>query len=471
MKIKISLLLVLVLSSVAYPYGSRNRYGDVTGTGATTSKVTISRIAGFQTDETWTVGAGAGVTLTPDTTPANVKYGTQSLKVYVPSGVDAIVQCTLPTPITVRGGIGFWVKTDNASAVTNVNVRCYEASGARHQLTNMVYEAGLPSIIMKLQDNIWNFVWLPKAGYPQGDAPWIKVGTPTNWGTTANPTYDITKIAFEIVVTGNTNVWFGDLLAQDASKAGIVLGFDDEYASVYTVAYPAMKERGWKGVLWVAGVNVGGVGFMTAAQIQELYNAGWDICSHSYAHTVSINSTPLAGIEADMITEIGFLKNNGWYRGFQFHGWPGNSGLSLPGDDGESIGDVAKEYFLGCRALSEFTLPANMDGVYTYWHDQQWSLWIPPNWHNLAYYGYSGTDFTTAMQGFVDLTISMRGVLNTHTHRILAGTPGTGNVSIDFFNAMIAYLDTEVAAGNIEVITMSDWYGLNQQEGRRARYE
>jgi hypothetical protein len=101
-----------------------------------------------------------------------------------------------------------------------------------------------------------------------------------------------------------------------------------------------------------------------------------------------------------------------------------------------------------------------MNGVHTYWYSQQWSLWIPPNWHNLAYhannYG-SSTDFTVSMQGFVDLTIAMRGVLNTYTHRILA-SPGVNDISTGFFSDMIAYLDTKVAAGEIEVITMSDWY-------------
>jgi hypothetical protein len=424
-----------------------------------TNRPVITRIAGFQTNETWNV-SGTGVTATRDTTPENVKHGNCSLKVYVPKGVTGTTYCTLPIPITVRSAVGFWVKTDNASAISYLGIKCFEDPLKFHTL-GMLGQT-LPNSILKLQDNTWNFVWLPKAGNPKGGCPWVP-GTgsekPTDWGTVANPTYTVTKIKFIITATGNVNIWFGDLVAQEASKAAIILGFDGPYASVYTEAFPVMKARGWKGVIWdvTGGVTNG----MTTAQIQELYDAGWDICSHGHSGKVfgATCQVEASVVVTDLDNAINALKSNGWYRGIQFHSWMGNTGYSLPDANGKSAGDLMKERFLGSRGLSEFTIPANMNGVRGEWYSYQWSPWIPPNWHNLAFFGCrysSGTDFTD-MQGFVDLTIAMRGVLNTYTHRILA-SPGVNDISTGFFSDMIAYLDTKVATGEIEVITMSDWY-------------
>jgi hypothetical protein len=421
----------------------------------------IRRVAGFQDDETWTV-SGTGVTASRDTTPENVKHGNCSLKVYVPSGTSGgSAYCTLPIPVTVRSGIGFWIKTDVASAITSLAIECWETSTGYQRLTALTTQT-LPNTILKLQDNTWNFVWLPKAGYPKGGYPWLATGTPppTDWGTAANPTYTITKIRFVFSAGGNVNIWFGDLVAQEAPKAAIILGFDGPYASVYTEAFPVMKARGWKGVLWVVAGSIGTSGFMTAAQIQELYDAGWDICSHGYSGAVFSASTATSVVRTDLENAIQTLHSNGWYRGDQFHSWMGNAGKSLPDADGKSAGDLAKDYFLGCRGFSEFTIPANMNGVHIYWYDQQWSLWIPPNWYNLAYHPNSwgsNTDFTFSMQGFVDLTIAMHGVLNTYTHRILI-SPGVNDISTGFFSDMIAYLDQRTASGEIEIITMSDWY-------------
>lgn len=424
--------------------------------------ITISRIAGFQDDETWDVLSGTGVTVAADT--ADFKYGTQSLKVTCGQATTGTITCTLPAPITVRSGIGFWVKTDNATALTYLRIECYEDTGTKnHRTINLLAQTLPGSAILKLRDNVWNFIWLPKAGYPAGGNPWVASNSPAAWGTAANPTYTIKIVRFVFVVTGACNIRFGDLVAQEAPKAAIVLGFDGPYSSVYTEAFPVMQARGWRGVIWAVAGNIGTAGYMTAAQIQELYNAGWDICSHGYSGvTYNLDgSTAASAVRADITNAINTLHNNGWYRGSQFHSWMGNIGRSAADPNtGEKAGDIAKGYFLGCRALSLFALPENQNGVYTYWEEDQWSLWIPPNWHSLAYYANnygSNTSFAYSMQGFVDLTIAMRGVLNTYTHRILA-SPGLMDVSTGFFSAMIDYLDTKVAAGEIEVITMSDWY-------------
>jgi len=412
------------------------------------SQLYIRRVAGFQDDETW-VCSGAGVTITADTTPANVKHGDRSLKVHIPSGVTGTAYCTLPLSVTVRSGIGIWVKVDHASSVGALFIEVYENSSKGYKISLRAAST--------LEDDVWNFVWLPI----QPDA-WTALNNPTEWGTAANPTYAVSKIRFDIFASGgDINVNFGDLLTQDFPKAGVIIGFDGPYASVYTNAFPAMKARGWRGVVWCVVGNIGISGYMTQAQIQELYDAGWDICSHGYSGVTFTDSTPTATVIEDVCSARDTLHSMGFYRGSQFHSWMGNSGTSaLDPNTGEKAGDIAKNLFLAVRGESRFNIPANNNGDYYRFYDTRWSMWIPVNRYCLPYYGLhygNNTNFSCTAQRYFDLAIAERGVLSTYAHRVLA-SPSVYDISTTFFNDMTTYLDGKVSAGDIEVITMSDWY-------------
>ncbi len=78
---------------------------------------------------------------------------------------------------------------------------------------------------------------------------------------------------------------------------GVVLTFDDGYASVYEVAKPLLEERGVRAAAFVPtgyiGRSFGGntragsgpaLATMTADQIRALRDAGWDIGAHSVSH-------------------------------------------------------------------------------------------------------------------------------------------------------------------------------------------
>lgn len=82
--------------------------------------------------------------------------------------------------------------------------------------------------------------------------------------------------------------------------------FDDGNPSDYTVAYPLLKSYGACGNLMVIPEYIGTGGYMSIAQITEMYNDGWDICNHAdYESVIS---------EADMETKIVLGQNSliGW---------------------------------------------------------------------------------------------------------------------------------------------------------------
>jgi peptidoglycan/xylan/chitin deacetylase (PgdA/CDA1 family) len=65
----------------------------------------------------------------------------------------------------------------------------------------------------------------------------------------------------------------------------VVISFDDNDITVYTTAFPIMKEFGFVGVNYLVGNRLGSDGFMSTDQIKELIAAGWEVGSHSMTHT------------------------------------------------------------------------------------------------------------------------------------------------------------------------------------------
>jgi peptidoglycan/xylan/chitin deacetylase (PgdA/CDA1 family) len=64
----------------------------------------------------------------------------------------------------------------------------------------------------------------------------------------------------------------------------VVISFDDGDQSVYSQAFPIMKELGFTGVNYIVVNYVGMDGFMSVDQLKELAAAGWETGSHSMTH-------------------------------------------------------------------------------------------------------------------------------------------------------------------------------------------
>lgn len=71
-----------------------------------------------------------------------------------------------------------------------------------------------------------------------------------------------------------------------------MLNFDDALMNTYKVAFPIMEKHGLKGILFVptivfikdARIRSDKAPHMNLEQAKELYEAGWEIGSHSYSH-------------------------------------------------------------------------------------------------------------------------------------------------------------------------------------------
>jgi|GEM_PF-2750429 len=60
--------------------------------------------------------------------------------------------------------------------------------------------------------------------------------------------------------------------------------FDDGWKTAYSVAYPAMKEKGFKGTLSVVSSQVGYPAFCGESELRQMYDYGWDLVNHTEGH-------------------------------------------------------------------------------------------------------------------------------------------------------------------------------------------
>ncbi len=91
-----------------------------------------------------------------------------------------------------------------------------------------------------------------------------------NWGYTTIPIKKLTNAIS---------------LGETLPDRPIIITFDDGDESVYTQAFPIMKEFGFTGVIYLVYNYIGTPGYMTVDQIKELAAAGWEVGSHSMTHS------------------------------------------------------------------------------------------------------------------------------------------------------------------------------------------
>jgi peptidoglycan/xylan/chitin deacetylase (PgdA/CDA1 family) len=62
------------------------------------------------------------------------------------------------------------------------------------------------------------------------------------------------------------------------------LTFDDGHITTYGEAFPMMEGKGVTGTAYIVPTWIGNTEYMSWAQVQQLYSAGWEIGSHSMTH-------------------------------------------------------------------------------------------------------------------------------------------------------------------------------------------
>lgn len=406
----------------------------------------IKTIAGMQQNETW---AATNASIAADT--ADAPYGLQSRAVTVNAGATSSVTCTLPLAASIRGNAMFLLKIDDLTKVDNIVAYVYESDTVGRY--NYVYRRSVePVNEYRFADGVWTLCIMRREQISIGQ------GTPTAWQDwsggepTGGDEYAITKIRIDIYAASGESpvVKIGGVFSQDFPKAGVIFQFDDGYSSVYELAYPRLLARGWRGAIACVPSLLDTSGKMTTAQVQELYDAGWDITAHGYTHTVHNSSTTVA----DQIEELqqcqAALRQAGWHRGSDFWTWPGGVGDNV---ERNAVPYVSTFYKQACRrTVHNSTAPLDT------WLLNYADTWFHRNRFATPCIPYSESAWTNFIATYLPRAIRLHHVALILTHRILvAADPGNVNdCNVTNFETLLDYVQTQVDAGEAEVLTHTD---------------
>lgn len=146
-------------------------------------------------------------------------------------------------------------------------------------------------------------------------------------GAFGGATWDSLSVgAIKITVTGSGgtpphSITFDSYRYNHQRMPRFLMTFDDFYESVYTEAYAYMQPRGIVGTFYVAKNFVGEDGYITLAQLQEMYASGWTIANHGESH-VSWATLSDAQVTAELVGCKDWLVANGMPNGAVHHAYP-----------------------------------------------------------------------------------------------------------------------------------------------------
>jgi peptidoglycan/xylan/chitin deacetylase (PgdA/CDA1 family) len=129
----------------------------------------------------------------------------------------------------------------------------------------------------------------------------------------------VRHITFQLTSTGTpgAEIWVKEVRYGVRTHPSIVFYFDDQHITQYTVAKPILDRYGLKSTICVSGdalINNQASGiYMTQAQLQEMYDDGHEIVSHSWAHG-SYGGMTYQQIYDDAQRNQDLITSRGWYR-------------------------------------------------------------------------------------------------------------------------------------------------------------
>lgn len=128
-------------------------------------------------------------------------------------------------------------------------------------------------------------------------------------------TNDIVSMQVRVEALSGTNsaVTFDTLIRDETQKAKLLFTFDDGWGTQYTEAFKRMSKKGIVGTIAVVPSLVNTSGYVTLAQLQEIYDYGWDLVNHTMNH-VNLKNVDSATIRSEIADGEQWLNSNGFTR-------------------------------------------------------------------------------------------------------------------------------------------------------------
>lgn len=225
-------------------------------------------------------------------------------------------------------------------------------------------------------------------------------------------------------------VSFDSVLVDEETLPRCLLTFDDGYDDVYNEAFAYMQPRGLKGTSYVPGSLIeGGTGFMTKAQLAEMYASGWAIGNHTYNH-VDMSVYTQAQAYAELKTNRDWLIANGYTRAADHVCYP--------------VGGYNADVLLAMAQVGAKTGRTTKSN-YQYTADHLYELTIKEISNNTT---------LEAAKSVVNSAISRQATVVLMLHKLVENPAVSTEWSISNFRGLVDFL----VARKIKVVTIDEWY-------------
>jgi hypothetical protein len=253
------------------------------------------------------------------------------------------------------------------------------------------------------------------------------------------------------------DVTFGEVRINRKTKAKAILQFDGPFASVYTIALPILNKYGFKGGLnlipsFIEDADVGNPDYITSVQALELQNIyGWTMGGHSVS-----NGDYRALTDAQIISENEQCRDwqiaNGLDSAYEHMSYP-------RGFADNRVASVVSGSFIKTARASMIDLTPQEQPV------GPLDMWMLNATITLS----PTSTFATNIKPLIDKVVAHGGVFYPYMHGF-SDTPTGDNSTTAEFSLMIDYLALLVSQGEIDVVTINEWYKEYTQQSIPQNY-
>jgi Predicted xylanase/chitin deacetylase len=231
---------------------------------------------------------------------------------------------------------------------------------------------------------------------------------------------------------------FDALYSNCGGRPTIVPTFDDGYDTIISTAFPILQERGFRATHFVAPDLLGTTGKMVEANLDTLYDAGWDLGCDSTDDTAFTAMADTATALADINEVRTFLSGNGWTRGMNHGCWPNGTfsaalATAFSGDGFHTMRTTEPQTF-----YTRFGVPPGI------------AMSHPSK-------GFTSSTTVASVLPLVDEAITRGNTLFLHFHDI-KDTPSSIGWQTSKFTQLWDYIASKANQNLVDVLTVSQWW-------------
>jgi len=349
----------------------------------------------------------------------DAKEGINSLQINAVNGVYARITKTIDENFSNISNFVMWINIDDPSKFNSILMYLSSTSDySKYFMSDTIHSSRFHTG--------WNRIVLNKRLFESINGE--------SWNN------QMIRLRFRIYpVTGeNTSILFDDLRKGYIAKPKVLITFDDGYDDTYDKAYPILTANNQIATCFVNINTIDTSEHLTLTEATALYNANWDISSHSKTH-VDLTTLEEEELEEELFDSYDWLDTNGFDRSKYYLAYP-------YGFYNDLVLSKAKERYLMARSIISGDLQPHL----TLDNSSEYQIKV---------IGVYNTVSVNDVKTYIDNNIKQSGTLILMFHRIVdsGADEATEYLTADF-QEISDYLETKVDAGALDVETFSSYY-------------